>query len=35
MCMGESEAPTGFLIIDCPNKDYIPILFTTAPDRVF
>ncbi|KAF8734941.1 tRNase Z endonuclease, partial [Rhizoctonia solani] len=26
MCMGESEAPTGFLIIDCPNKDYIPSL---------
>ncbi|CAE6409731.1 unnamed protein product [Rhizoctonia solani] len=26
MCMGESEAPTGFLIIDCPTKDYIPSL---------
>ncbi|KAJ1302197.1 hypothetical protein OPQ81_001023 [Rhizoctonia solani] len=26
MCMGKSEAPTGFLIIDCPTTDYIPNL---------
>ncbi|CAE6445219.1 unnamed protein product [Rhizoctonia solani] len=26
MCMGKSEAPTGFLIVDCPTTDYIPSL---------
>ncbi|CAE6423320.1 unnamed protein product [Rhizoctonia solani] len=26
MCMGKSEAPTGFLIIDCPTPDHIPSL---------
>ncbi|CAE7190402.1 unnamed protein product [Rhizoctonia solani] len=26
MCMGRSEPPTGFLIVDCPSTDYIPSL---------
>ncbi|CAE6443862.1 unnamed protein product [Rhizoctonia solani] len=26
MCMGKSEAATGFLIIDCPTPNYIPSL---------